>query len=190
MTDEARARIVDPEALAALTHPMRTKLLDYLMAEGPATASQAARAVGDTPSNSSYHLRILAKFGWVAPGDSPDGRERPWQALVTGFEIDHAADRSSPAGRNAAALIAMTVQQSQQEVREALTRYPSLDREWQDASSFHTYTLRATPEEMIGLTQRIDAVLRPFIAATRDQRPAGSALVTVGFQAFPKETRS
>jgi hypothetical protein len=190
MTDEARARIDDPEALAALTHPMRTKLLDYLMAEGPATASQAARAVGDTPSNSSYHLRILAKFGWVAPDDSADGRERPWRALVTGFEIDPGAGPSTPAGRNAAALIAMTVQQSQQEAREALARYPSLDREWQDASSFHTYTLRVTAGELIGLTERIDAILRPFIAATRDERPAGSAVVAVGFQAFPKESRS
>ncbi len=189
MADEARVQVDDPEALAALTHPMRTKLLDYLMAEGPATASQAARAVGDTPSNSSYHLRILAKFGWVAPDDSADGRERPWRALVTGFQVNLGADRNSPAARNAVALIAMTVQQSQQEVREALTRYPSLDPEWQDASSFHTYTLRVTPEELTGLTERLDAILRPYIAATRDERLTGSALVAVAFQAFPKETR-
>jgi predicted transcriptional regulator len=190
MADEARVRVEDPEALAALTHPMRTRLLDYLMAEGPATASQAAREVGDTPSNSSYHLRILAKFGWVAPDDSADGRERPWRALVTGFEVDLGADKKSPAGRNAAALMAMTVQLSQQEAREALTRYPSLDREWQDASSFHTYTLRATPEELTELTKRLDAILRPYIAATRDERPPGSALVTAAFQAYPKGTQS
>ena len=186
MADAARVRVEDPEALAALTHPMRTKLLDYLMAEGPATASQAARAVGDTPSNSSYHLRTLAKFGWVAPDDSADGRERPWRALVTGFDLG--AGQESPAGRNAAALMAMIVQQSQQEAREALTRYPSLDREWQDASSFHTYTLRVTSQELTELTKRVDAILRPYIAATRDERPRGSALVTTAFQAFPKET--
>lgn len=190
MAEEARVRIDDPKALAALTHPMRTKLLNRLMAEGPATASQAARAVGDTPSNSSYHLRVLAKFGWVAPGDSADGRERPWRALVTGFEVDLGADRKSPAGRNAAALTALTVQQAQQEVREALTRLPSLDRAWQDASSFNTYTLRVTPQELVELTRRLDAIVRPYISATRDESPAGSGLATVAFQAFPRRAGS
>lgn len=109
-------------ACSPLTHPMRTKLLNHLMVEGPATASQAARAAGDMPSNSGYHLRILAKYGWVAAGDSPDGRERPWRALVTGFDVDLGADPAGPAGRNAMALTAMTVQETQQEVAEALTR--------------------------------------------------------------------
>lgn len=188
MADEIRVKVDDPEALAALTHPIRIKLLEYLMAAGAATASRAARAVGDTPSNCSYHLRTLAKFGWVARDSSVDGRERPWRALITGFEVDFGADRQSPAGRNAAALVAMTVQQSQQEAREALTRYPYLDRQWQDASSFGTYTLRVTPEELTDLTARVDAILRPYIAAVRDERPPGSALVAAAFQAFPEAT--
>lgn len=191
MAEENRVRIDDPEALAALTHPMRTKLLNHLISSGPATASQAARAVGDTPSNSSYHLRTLAKFGWVAAAqESSDGRERPWRALVTGFEIDLAADPRSAAGRNAAALSALTLQQAHQEAHEALARFPTLDREWQDASSFNVYTLRATSEELIEVTRQIDALLRPYIAATRDERPAGSALVSVAFQAFPKGPES
>jgi predicted transcriptional regulator len=187
MADEARVHLDDPEAMAALTHPLRMKLLNHLMSEGPATASQAARAVGDTPSNSSYHLRTLAKFGWVAPDESADGRERPWRALVTGFAVDLGADPESPQGRNAAALIAMTVQQAQQEERDALARFPSLDREWQDATSFNSYTLRVTAEELTELGERIDALIRPYIAATRDGRPEGSRTAHVGFHAFPKE---
>jgi predicted transcriptional regulator len=190
MPEEARVFLDDPDALAALTHPLRTKLLNHLMAEGPATASQAARAVGDTPSNSSYHLRILAKFGWVAPDDSADGRERPWRALVTGFTVDLGAHPESPAGRNAAALTALTVQQSQQEAREALARFRSLDPEWQQASTYSNYTLRVTPEELAGLVQQIHALLRPYIAATRDERPEGSAVARAAFHAFPKEDGS
>ncbi|MBR7831876.1 helix-turn-helix transcriptional regulator [Actinospica durhamensis] len=186
MAEEVRVHIDDPEALAALAHPMRTKLLNHLISAGPATASQAARAVGDTPSNSSYHLRTLAKFGWVAAQDSADGRERPWRALVTGFDIDLAADPRSPAGRNAAALAALTLRQAQQEAREALTRFPALERAWQEATSFNAYTLRVTPDELAELTRRIDAVLRPYIAATRDARPPGAALASVAFQAFPQ----
>ncbi|WP_034263572.1 winged helix-turn-helix domain-containing protein [Actinospica robiniae] len=192
MTEENRVRIDDPEALAALTHPMRTKLLNHLISAGPTTASQAARAVGDTPSNSSYHLRTLARFGWVesAARDAADGRERPWRALVTGFEIDLAADPQSAAGRNAATLAALTLQQAHQETREALARFPTLERAWQDASSFGAYTLRVTPEELTEVTRQIDAILRPFIAAVRDERPAGAELATVGFHAFPKGPES
>lgn len=191
MAEEHRVRIDDPEAMAALTHPMRTKLLNHLISAGPATASQAARAVGDTPSNSSYHLRTLAKFGWVAAvPDSADGRERPWQALVTGFEIDLAADPDSAAGRNAAALSALTLQQAHQEAQEALTRFPTLERAWQEASTFAAYTLQVTAAELTDVTRQIDAILRPYIAATRDEQPAGAALTSAVFHAFPKAAES
>jgi predicted transcriptional regulator len=190
MPEEARVFLDDADALAALTHPMRTRLLTHLMAEGPATASQAARAVGDTPSNSSYHLRTLAKFGWVAPDASADGRERPWRALVTGFTIDLCTDPESPAGRNALALTAMTVQQSQQEVHEALADFRSLAPDWQHASSYGSYTLRVTPDELAGLTEQIDALLRPYLAATRAEHPEGSALARVALQAHPRKDGS
>lgn len=37
--------------LAALAHPLRPDLINHLMASGPATASQRARAVGEAPPN-------------------------------------------------------------------------------------------------------------------------------------------
>ena len=186
MTEEARVRLDNPDAIAALTHPVRLKLLAYLMSSGPATASQGARAVGDTPSNCSYHLRTLAKYGWVEADGSADARERPWRALVTGLSWEQSADPDSPLGRNAAALLAMTVQQDQQEVMEAVARFAALERIWQDASSFHTYTLRMTATELADLTRQVDALIRPYIAATRDERPDGSALVHLGLQTFPE----
>jgi predicted transcriptional regulator len=186
MAKEARVRLDNPDAIAALTHPVRLKLLNYLMSSGPATATQGARAVGDTPSNCSYHLRTLAKYGWVKADDSADGRERPWRALVTGFSLERPSDPDSPLGRNTAALLAMTVQQDQQEALEAVARFATLERAWQDASSHNTYTLRMTATELADLSQQLDALIRPYIAATRDERPAGSRLVHLGLNAFPK----
>jgi DNA-binding IclR family transcriptional regulator len=52
-------------------------VLSFLMSTGPATASTCARAVGDSPSNCSYHLRVLAAHGLVEQDVSSDGRERP-----------------------------------------------------------------------------------------------------------------
>ena len=184
MPKENRARLTDPEAIAALTHPLRIKLVTHLMTTGPATASQAARAVGDTPSNCSYHLRVLAKFGWVAADESADGRERPWRALVTGFGVDMTDDPEDPA---ADALAALMVQLDQQDLREAMADYPTLPREWRDATSQNSYTLRMTAEEAVDLTRKLDALIRPYIAATRDDAPDESELVRLGFQMFSKK---
>lgn len=86
--DPRRPVLTDPAVLESLAHPVRLDVLNHLMSDGPATASVCARAVGDTPSNCSYHLRVLERHGLVASGESADGRERPWRATITGFDID------------------------------------------------------------------------------------------------------
>lgn len=145
MGREARRTITEPEALRALAHPVRYELLNHLIAAGPATASQCARAVGDTPSNCSYHLRALAKAGLVAPEDSADGRERPWRALVTGFSVPPDADPDSPDGRQVAVIAALSIQRDQRLVRERLARRDRSPAQWRDAEQYGLYTLRLTP---------------------------------------------
>lgn len=186
MAKETRTTISDPDAIAALTHPVRLNLLDYLMASGPATASACARAVGDTPSNCSYHLRLLAKYGWVAAGVSADARERPWRALITGFSVGGSSDDpDSPSGRRAAALAALSLHLDQQLARDALARLAELSPSWRRASAHNSYTLRMTAAELTELTDRLDALIRPYIAATRDDADADSALVHLDVSAFP-----
>jgi DNA-binding transcriptional ArsR family regulator len=185
MGREARRTITEPEALRALAHPVRYELLSHLMATGPATASQCARAVGDTPSNCSYHLRALAKAGLVARDDSADGRERPWRALVTGFSVPAGADPHSPDGRQVAVIAALAVQRDQRLVRERLARRDQASPQWRDAEQYGLYTLRLTPAELWALGDQIDALIRPYIAVTRDDTPAGAETVHFGFHGFP-----
>src|SRR6201986_3317444 len=116
MPREVRRQSTEPEALAALAHPVRLDLINYLMASGPATASTCARAVGDTPSNCSYHLRVLAQVGLGVEAESGDGRERPWQALITGFDTgsdEPGASVTPPESR----LMAVSVQRDQRLLR-------------------------------------------------------------------------
>jgi DNA-binding transcriptional ArsR family regulator len=179
MSPEARKRIDEPAELAALTHPLRLDLINHLMAAGPATASECARAVGDTPSNCSYHLRVLQRSGLVAAGESTDGRERPWRATVTGFSVD--ADRPDAAGP----LIALAVQRDQRLTREYVSRRAEVSPAWRAADGHATYTLRVTPDELNALCERLDALIRPYLAATREDDPDGGALVHLGLHAFP-----
>jgi len=186
MATEARRRITEPAALEALAHPVRLDLINYLMSNGPATASACARSVGDTPSNCSYHLRTLAKFGLVGEAVSSDGRERPWRALVTGLAFGP-ADPAAPMPEGAVRMLAVSVQRDQQLARDYLARRDEVPPRWRAADGYATYTLRMTPRELTALGEQIDALIRPYIAATREDAPSGSALVHMGVHGFLKD---
>jgi DNA-binding transcriptional ArsR family regulator len=190
MAPEARRTIRDPGELAALAHPLRLDLINHLMSSGPATASQCARAVGDTPSNCSYHLRYLARHGLVEPDDGAagqvDNRERPWRATITGFRVD--PDQRDP--QQESALANINLQRDHRLAREHLATRDSLDPAWRAASGMSTYTLRMSAAELTELGNRLDSLIRPYIAATRrDVEDRDAALVHLGLHAFPLAER-
>jgi DNA-binding transcriptional ArsR family regulator len=185
MAPERRHKVEQSGELTALAHPLRLDLLNHLMATGPATASACARALGDSPSNCSYHLRFLARHGLVEPIDGADvpadGRERPWRATITGFDVDR--EHADPAQE--AAFAAIALQRDQRLAREFLARRDDLDPRWVEVSGLSTYTLRMSPAEAATLLERLDALIRPFIAATRDTAPEDADLVHLGLHHFP-----
>jgi predicted ArsR family transcriptional regulator len=167
---------------------VRLDLLGYLMSHESATASACARAVGDSASNCSYHLRVLARHGLVTRERSSDGRERPWRATLTGFEVGPEGDGAGEAGRAAAgAVMAAALQLDQRRARDYLTRRHEVSDAWRAADASSSYTLRVSPGELERLVAAIDALLRPYIAATRGEADAGheARLAQVGLQAFP-----
>ncbi|MGH3064964.1 MAG: winged helix-turn-helix domain-containing protein, partial [Gaiellaceae bacterium] len=72
--------LTDPGALRALAHPVRIRLLGLLRREGPLSASEAGRRIGESSGSASYHLRQLARFELVEEAGGGRGRERPWRA--------------------------------------------------------------------------------------------------------------
>src|ERR1700728_4062631 len=117
---ERRPLLTDADVLEALAHPVRLDLLTYLMAAGPATASTCARAVGDTPSNCSYHLRTLGGHALAGRVHSEDGRQRPWRATITGFTIEPNVDPNTPHGRGNAAVLSASLALEQRLLRDYL----------------------------------------------------------------------
>jgi len=70
----------DARAMRALAHPLRLDLMELLAAGGPATAAACGRALGIPQANCSFHLRQLAKYGYVEEADQgEDRRERRWR---------------------------------------------------------------------------------------------------------------
>ncbi|GAA0458951.1 transcriptional regulator [Paractinoplanes deccanensis] len=180
---ERRPQLTDPAVVDALAHPVRLDVLGYLMSSGPATASACARAVGDTPSNCSYHLRVLAAHGLVEPDDSGDGRSRPWRATLTGFTVGtDTADADAGAGR----VLAAAVELDHHLAREFLRRQQDLPERWREVDSHASFGLALSPDELATVLRRIDAVVRPYIAATRTGAPEDAEHVHLSLMAFPR----
>ncbi|HET9650257.1 MAG TPA: winged helix-turn-helix domain-containing protein [Microlunatus sp.] len=82
---EREVRLVDAQAIRAVAHEARQRVIDVLYSEQrPYTATQLAELTGLSPSAMSYHLRALERWGVVRRAEvTEDGRSRPWQAAGT-----------------------------------------------------------------------------------------------------------
>ena len=176
-------RVTDPWALRALAHPTRVALLDHLMAKGPRTASQCAESVGESASTCSWHMRQLARFGFVERVESDDGRERPWRATATGFAYDPA--ESMPGDQRLQSAVLMTqLRAEEQALLRHLEARDELPRPWRDASVVHTYHLLMTLDELAALQWKLDQAIRPYIALTRDDASEDACPVRLHLRAY------
>ena len=162
--------------MRALAHPTRLALLDHLHAVGQATATECGDAVGDSASSCSYHLRALAKWGFVEEAKGGVGRERPWRPTAARIEFDSDGLESS-------VLRDELVARQQQRVRDALRREHELSPRWRRAAQTSSASLELTPLELEELGERYEARLDEFRG--RGGR-RGSRSVVVSFGAVPE----
>ncbi|MEU8267161.1 helix-turn-helix domain-containing protein [Sphaerisporangium sp. NPDC049002] len=96
-------RVSDPQALKAVAHPLRVRLLGALRVEGPATATELAARFGESSGSTSYHLRQLARYGFVEQDpEQRDARERRWRSVHSHTSWSELELGGSPEGREAA----------------------------------------------------------------------------------------
>jgi DNA-binding transcriptional ArsR family regulator len=176
-------RVADPRALHALAHPTRVALLDHLMTVGPRTASQCAEAVGESASSCSWHMRQLARFGFVERVESDDGRERPWRAAATGFAYDP-ADLGSGDEQLQSGVLVTQIRAEEQALLRHLGARSELPAQWRDASFVHTYHLVMTPDELAALQSDLDEAIRPYIGLTRDDALEDASPVRLHLRAY------
>jgi DNA-binding transcriptional ArsR family regulator len=141
--------------MRALAHPTRLALLDHLHTVDHATATECGAAVGDSPSSCSYHLRALAKWGFVEEAEGGAGRERPWRAAAARIEFE--AD-----GLEATVLRDELVGRQQQRLRDALRREHELPPRWRRAAQTSSATLVLTAAQLEELGARFEELLDEF----------------------------
>ena len=138
---------------------------------------------GETPANCSYHLRQLAKVGLVARDEAGNGRERPWRSVYTGLDLHPAVDDPDPevvtaARATRAALANAEIEEHARLARQYLRLERRAPKEWHDAATMASYSLRLTADELAGLVQALDAAIRPYIGLTRDDPPEAPSRCT------------
>jgi DNA-binding transcriptional ArsR family regulator len=109
VTREIR-QITDAKVLAAMAHPLRSRLMDALRVYGPATASILAERTGQAVGNISHHLHTLAACELIeeAPELARDRRERWWRLVSVGNRW-HSQDFTGDAAAEAIELAAASM---------------------------------------------------------------------------------
>jgi helix-turn-helix protein len=70
--------LTDAMGMRAMAHPVRMALLELFGFRETLTATQASEVLGESPANCAFHLRTLAKYGFIKEAGGGRGRERPW----------------------------------------------------------------------------------------------------------------
>jgi DNA-binding transcriptional ArsR family regulator len=171
-------QLTDPLAMRAMAHPVRLSLLQALNDAGTLTATEAAERVGESPSNCSFHLRQLAKYGWVEEAPGGKGRSRPWRPVHTGFQMTDVHEDPETA-MAAGALARVVTERWLERAREGMDRRRYVPEEWRRVTGTDEMTLYVTPDEMKALNDELLAVLDRYRERIADpgKRPEGSRAV-------------
>ena len=166
--------VSDPVRIRALTHPLRLALLDVLDGAGQATATECAAATGESVASCSYHLRILAKHGYIEPGEQA-GRDKPWKPVA--HSRAQSIDHNLPGSRHAVvALAGLELERQFQRLRAWAGRASDLPAEELDLSVVSSTQFYATPQEIKQFRADLLELSRRFEGRVADPslRPHGA----------------
>ena len=183
-----RIELTDPKALRAYAHPTRLRLVALLRREGPLTATQAGERIGESPASASFHLRQLAKYGFVEEAGGGRGRERPWRSSAAITSWANVGD--TPEFSAASDLLSRVIVEGHFE--QALTWLDAKadePHEWQEAAALGDMGFYATAEELAELGRDVQALLEERLGRLGDPtvRRPGTRMVSVVYLGFPVE---
>lgn len=171
--------ITDPESIRALAHPLRLELMDHLSHVDEATATQCADKTGESVASCSFHLRMLAKYGYIEPAERR-GREKPWR-LIRGTR-DMRPSPDVPGSLAAITELAtMVILTEVERIRRFLALAHNEDPAWIDAITITGTDVWLTLEEGIEMTRQLQEIATKYLDRNTDasQRPDGARRMNI-----------
>jgi len=179
--------ISDARTLRALAHPVRIAILEALGLGGAMTATEVGEQIGESPTTCSFHLRQLAKYGFVEEAGGGKGRARPWR--MTSIGVDIGSTHDDPETEIAATALAHLVRERQLDRyrtwEETKASYP---RRWRDAANDSQLQFYLTAEELAQLNNELRAFLLPWKLERHNDpslRPPGAVPVEMVVFSYP-----
>ncbi|MFF7648782.1 winged helix-turn-helix domain-containing protein [Streptomyces sp. NPDC007983] len=142
-------------------HHVRTDLLDLLAEVGAVTATEAASRLGYSSGLCSFHLRQLARHGYIEEAPHSGGRARPWRLRRRTPETAARGAAAEEFGELARGL-------EDESWRRWLTQRDEAPPAWRHDEAFSAVAY-LTPEEMSRVADAIRRALAPY--QDREQRP-------------------
>jgi DNA-binding transcriptional ArsR family regulator len=185
--------ITDARSLRALTHPVRVALVEELVHGGAMTATELGERIGETPTTCSFHLRQLAKYGFVEEAGGGQGRSRPWR--MTGVGWSFAPDGNPDAELASEAALRLFRERSFARYETWRRTRGAYSPQWRKASEDSEYLFYLTVDELEQLGVELREVLtrwRRLEGRLEDpaRRPPDSLPVEMLLFSFPIEPPS
>ena len=175
--------VTDPKTMRALAHPVRLALLEALADEPALTATEAGERVGESPANASFHLRQLAKYGFVEEAEGGTGRRRPWRIKNVGMRFTDVHD-DPEAARAGRALGRVLHERYFARAEQALEERHALPEEWRKVTGVNQMRFYLTPDELSQLDSDLLELMMERFGDRRTQRPPGTERVEILTMAY------
>jgi DNA-binding transcriptional ArsR family regulator len=173
--------ITDAAVLKAVMHPLRRRIMDEL-GRGPATATKLAKELGENSGATSYHLRELAKYGFV--DEAPElahGKERWWRARPRDIRWPRHSEQNDAMRAVFDEAQRAAFNEDLDQMAKFLARRESLG-EWGDAFLFSRGAVNVNLDELKQFWDEYMALLRRY---WRAEPAPGARKVLVRWTAFP-----
>ncbi|MGW8802386.1 ArsR/SmtB family transcription factor [Streptomyces sp. NPDC055775] len=187
--------ITELAALKALAQPRRRQILERLTLHGPATSAILARALALNTGATSYHLRELARYGFVedAAAEERGGRRARWWRALPGDRRFPPRPRQSPEvrlvmdelNRHAYAADLALFERLQRDSGESGGELG----EWAHAFPYSRGSIRLTLPELRAFFEEFIALMNRYKRPDADI-PPGARTVHTRLLAFPAPLRS
>ena len=161
-------QVLDVTRLKALAHPIRIALLESLSRYGAQTACGVADRLGESSGSTSYHLRQLAKHGFVREVEGRGtARERWWERVPEPIQTTSEMAKS-PATRDATRILAKTVTDGRsQTLNDFINHSESVADDWAETSIIMGLTLHLTLEEAKEVSRQASEHLEKLLSPYR-----------------------
>jgi hypothetical protein len=168
MTEDVSTGL-NAKALRALAHPLRWDLIDLLGAEESVTATRCAQVLGESVASCSYHLGILAKYGFIELVPDRPGKEKPWR-LISNRQDLSAAGLDDEGALAAEAATEAFLDHELARMKQRLRRRDLEPEAWRKASTLSGTSTWMTAAELRAVSEELQRVLDCH--ADREDDPA------------------